>query len=193
MSDSSDPEWSARREANDRILDCCTKIWEAVKEVLCFDSPEGYEESEEGDSLDLGNGTKDTLSFCWRALKESRSENRPLNHFMLTLVSSSLMNFIVTNIDYSSSASCSGFRYEDIQKLGNLAFTQLAELRHRGAFSSVSQTFAACCRKCAQANQLSDPLINPSPISRLPVHWYKVRYQIVDIRQTSADDTFRAH
>lgn len=176
MSDSSDPEWSARREANDRILDCCTKIWEAVKEVLCFDSPEGYEESEEGDSLDLGNGTKDTLSFCWRALKESRSENLPLNHFMLTLVSSSLMNFMVTNIGYSSSVSCSGFRYEDIQKLGNLAFTQLAELRHRGAFSSVSQTFAACCRKCAQADQLSDPQINPSPISRLPVHWYKVRY-----------------
>lgn len=193
MSDSSDPEWSARREANDRILDCCTKIWEAVKEVLCFDSPEGYEESEEGDSLDQGNGTKDTLSFCWRALKESRSENLPLNHFMLTLVSSSLMHFIVTSIDYSLSVSCSGFRYEDIQKLGNLAFTQLAELRHRGAFSSVSETFAACCRKCAQAKQSSDPQINLSPISHLPVQWYKVRYHIVGIRQPSADDTFRAH
>lgn len=155
-----------------------------MKEVLCFDSPEGYEESEEGDSHDLGNGTKDTLSFCWRALKESRSENIPLYHFLLKLVSSSLMNFIVTNIGFSSSASCSGFRYEDFQKLGNLAFTQLAELRHRGAFSSVSQTFASCCRKCAQANQLSDPQINLSPISRLPVHWYKVRYHIVDIRQT---------
>lgn len=74
MSDPSDSEWSARKAANDRILDCCTKIWEAVREILCFDSPEGYEESEEGDSsLDLGNGTNDTLSFCWRALKESRS------------------------------------------------------------------------------------------------------------------------
>lgn len=183
MSDSSDSDWNARRMANDRILDCCTKIWEAVKEVLCFDSPEGYEESEEGDNLDLGNGTKDTLSFCWRALKESRSENLPLNQIMLKLISSSLMKFMVTNIDYSSSVSCSGFRYEDIQKLGNLAFTQLAELRHCGAFSSVSQTFAACCRKCAQAKQSFDPQINLSPISRLPVHWYKVRYDIVDIRQ----------
>lgn len=192
MSDPSDPEWSARRGANDRILDCCAKIWETVKEVLCFDSLEGYEESEEGDSLDLENGTNDTLSFCWRALKESRSENIPFHRFMLTLVSSSLMNFIVTNICYSSSVSYGGFRYEDFQKLGNLAFTQLAELRHRGAFSSVSQTFAACCRKCAQANKLSDPQINPSPISRLPVHWYKVRYHIADIRQTPADDRFRA-
>lgn len=176
--------------ANDRILDCCTKIWEAVKEVLCFDSPEGYEEFEEGDSLDLGNGTKDTLSFCWRALKESRSANIPLHHFVLTFVSSSLMNFMVTNIGYSSLASDSGFRYEDFQKLGNLAFTQLAELRHRGAFSSVSQTFAACCRKCAQANQSSHPQIKNSPISRLPAHWYKVRPHNGEIRQTYADDRF---
>lgn len=155
-----------------------------MKEVLCFDSPEGYEEFEEGDSLDLGNGTKDTLSFCWRALKESRSANIPFHHFVLTFVSSSLMNFMVTNIGYSSLASDSGFRYEDFQKLGNLAFTQLAELRHRGAFSSVSQTFAACCRKCAQANQSSHPQIKQSPISRLPAHWYKVRPHNGEIRQT---------
>ena len=189
----SSPEWGARREANDRMLDCCTKIWEAVKEVLCFDSPEGYEGSEEGDSLDLGNGTQDTLSFCWRALKESRLVNIPLYNFVLTSFSSSLMNFMVTNNGYSSSASDSGFRYEDFQKLGNLAFTQLAELRHRGAFSSVSQTFAACCRKCAQANQSSDPQIKHSRISRLPAHWYKVRHHNREIRLTSADDDSRAH
>lgn len=162
-----------------------------MKDVLCFDSPEGYEESEEGDGLDLGNGTKDTLSFCWRALKESRSANVHLDYFVLTLVSSSLMNFMVENIGHSLSDSDSGFLYEYFQKLGNLAFTQLAELRHRGAFSSVSQTFAACCRKCAQANQSSDPQVKQSPISRLPVHWYKVRrHQIGEIRQTSADDRF---
>lgn len=109
---------------------------------------------------------------------------------MLTSVSSSLMNFMVTNISYSSSASDSGFRYEDFQKLGNLAFTQLAELRHRGAFSSVSLTFAACCRKCAQATQSSDPQIKQSLISRLPAHWYKVRYHNGQIRKTSADDRF---
>lgn len=37
-----------------------------------MDSPEGYV-PEEGESSDLDIGTKDTLSFCWRALKESRS------------------------------------------------------------------------------------------------------------------------
>ena len=36
----------------------------------------------------------------------------------------------------------------DYQRIGDLAFEQLAELRHRGAFSTVSQTFAAWCIAC---------------------------------------------
>lgn len=32
--------------------------------------------------------------------------------------------------------------------LGELCFTELAELRHRGAFSTVAQTFAALCHQC---------------------------------------------
>ena len=66
-----DLDWSAQTAVDDRILCCCMRIWEAVKGVLCFDSPEGYELEE--DEIDQsGVGTKDTLSFCWRALKESR-------------------------------------------------------------------------------------------------------------------------
>ena len=49
----------------------CSYVWEAVKEVLCFDAPEGHE-SGEADDRDLDIGAKDTLSFSWRALKESR-------------------------------------------------------------------------------------------------------------------------
>lgn len=66
-----DPEWVFRRSLNDKILKYCTQLWKAVKGVLCFDSPEGYnvEEDEDGD-FDVG--TKDILSFSWRALKESR-------------------------------------------------------------------------------------------------------------------------
>ena len=46
-------------------------IWEAVKETLCYDSPEGHgDDSEIADRLEIG--LKDTLSFSWRALKESR-------------------------------------------------------------------------------------------------------------------------
>lgn len=60
----------------EKILACCSQTWDVVKDVLCFDAPEGHvlegesinEEIEETDA-----GSKETLSFCWRALKESRS------------------------------------------------------------------------------------------------------------------------
>jgi hypothetical protein len=53
------------------------------------------------------------------------------------------------------------------EKLGRLCFTQLLELRHRGAFSTVSQTFAAFCRRCASS-------IIPA-LRALPEIWYQVR------------------
>lgn len=43
-----------------------------VQDVLCSDAPEGHDTSED-DLIEQDIGTKDTLSFCWRALKESRS------------------------------------------------------------------------------------------------------------------------
>jgi len=39
-----------------------------------------------------------------------------------------------------------------LQVLGDLCFTQLAELRHRGAFSTVAQTFALVCRQSGLSN-----------------------------------------
>ena len=33
------------------------------------------------------------------------------------------------------------------ERIGNLTFTQLANLRHRGAFNTVAATFAACCQQ----------------------------------------------
>ena len=55
-----------------RLFSICSKVWEVVHDVLCSDAPEGFEISEdEVNENDIG--TKDTLSFCWRALKESRS------------------------------------------------------------------------------------------------------------------------
>ena len=55
---------------NERIVSICKNVWEAVREVLCFDTPEGMTVNEELDDFDCGS--KDTLSYCWRALKESR-------------------------------------------------------------------------------------------------------------------------
>ena len=52
------------------------------------------------------------------------------------------------------------------EKLGRLCFTQLLELRHRGAFSTVSQTFAVFCRRCVASNIPS--------LRALPEMWYQV-------------------
>ena len=54
-----------------RIIRVCRIVWEAVADVLCFDAPEGQEMDDE-DALGIEVGPQDTLSFCWRALKESR-------------------------------------------------------------------------------------------------------------------------
>ena len=53
------------------LLQCCTDTWLGVHDVLCYDAPEGRNlTDEEGDDVDMDG--KDVLSFCWRALKESR-------------------------------------------------------------------------------------------------------------------------
>lgn len=54
-----------------KILENCNEIWEIVKQYLYVDSPEGFE-MDDGEDQDSGIGPKDTLSFAWRALKESR-------------------------------------------------------------------------------------------------------------------------
>ena len=53
-----------------RFLDIARTVWEAVKEILCADAPEGYEVGDHEDEVEVN--TKALLSFCWRALKESR-------------------------------------------------------------------------------------------------------------------------
>jgi len=57
---------------NERIMAICDDVWIAVRDVLCFDAPEGIKVGDE-EAEDVDVGTKDTLSYCWRALKESRS------------------------------------------------------------------------------------------------------------------------
>jgi hypothetical protein len=60
-----------------------------------------------------------------------------------------------------------GLTRDDYAKIGKSSFTQLAELRHRGAFSTVAQTFSTCSQRCGQSS-------NPE-ISALPLLWYQVR------------------
>lgn len=53
-----------------RLVSCCGRVWDAVKDVLCDDSPEGHlpQELEDMEGLD----TKGLLSFSFRAVHESR-------------------------------------------------------------------------------------------------------------------------
>ena len=59
-----------------------------------------------------------------------------------------------------------GLNHTDFRRLGSLAFAQLKELRHKGAFSTVAQTFALCCIKCAQSHD--------AETRKLPELWYHV-------------------
>lgn len=111
-----------------RMVELCTRIWNAVSYVLCDDSPEGHlpEELEEIEGLD----TKGLLSYSFRAIHES----------------SNLMRIIIGNLRSSAVAGSLLPPREVFRAAGNLAFSQLSTLRHRGAFSSVSLTFTCCCQ-----------------------------------------------
>lgn len=103
----------------------CQKIWSLAYPHLCVDSPEIESESSENSDL----GPKDLLAFAWRALRDSNL----------------LMQAILEN-----AGSNTGL----VAQMGDLAFDQLKYLRHRGAFSTVAQTFMLCCQK---ARDSADP------------------------------------
>lgn len=119
-----------------RIIDLCTRIWSAVSYVLCDDSPEGHlpEELEEIEGLD----TKGLLSYSFRATHES----------------SNLLRIIVENLRASRVGAL--WPTSDIfRSAGNLAYGQLATLRHRGAFTSVALTFACCCQHAQHSSVIA--------------------------------------
>lgn len=133
-----------------RIVSLCSRIWDAVSYVLCDDSPEGHlpEELEEIEGLD----TKGLLSYSFRAIHES----------------SNLMRTIVGNLKFGRTEGYLLPTPEVFSKAGNLAFTQLSTLRHRGAFSSVSLNFTCCCQHA------QDPRVASSADDKsLLGSWYK--------------------
>jgi hypothetical protein len=58
------------------------------------------------------------------------------------------------------------------RETGYLTFEQLATLRHRGAFSTVSYTFATCCQL---TQQLKDVYTDIDVSENLLREWYQVR------------------
>jgi hypothetical protein len=96
-------------------INVCVQIWKLVQPVLCVDSPETGTEDLDDDVQ--GGGPKDLLAYSWRALRDS-----------------SLLLQAVVRVDHCSSS-----------QVGSLCLDQLILLRHRGAFSTVAQSFAMCC------------------------------------------------
>lgn len=54
----------------DQLVDQCERIWYAVRDVLCDDSPEGHLPQDLRDFE--GINTRDLLSYCFRSVHESR-------------------------------------------------------------------------------------------------------------------------
>ncbi|KAF2144155.1 uncharacterized protein K452DRAFT_316890 [Aplosporella prunicola CBS 121167] len=137
-------QWKA---LHSRMLVGLRSIWTCVRDVLCNDAPEGHVPDDMEEEPDLT--TKDILSYSWRALKEA----------------SSLLRVIVSKAPFELSNGAVILESSDFESLGKLCFVQLAELRHRGAFSTVAQTFAACCLRCSRSKN--------GEIRGLLVRWYE--------------------
>ncbi|OAA74099.1 HEAT repeat protein [Cordyceps fumosorosea ARSEF 2679] len=112
-----------------RLLECCRRAWVSVKYILCDDSPEGHlpSELEELEGLD----TKGLISYSFRSIHES----------------SNLMRIMVLAVRNKSRKGAVTPSKDVYLGIGRLTFEQLCSLRHRGAFTNVSATFAACCQQ----------------------------------------------
>ncbi|KAK5118275.1 hypothetical protein LTR62_002788 [Meristemomyces frigidus] len=106
-------------EPHASVVRCLEDVWAVVKPILCNDAPEGYLPEDMDEVAEVS--TKNTLSYCWRSLKEG----------------SLLTGAIIQRVQDPFS--------DMARQLYELCFTQLAELRHSGAFSTVAQTWTTCC------------------------------------------------
>ncbi|KAK7908349.1 hypothetical protein PG985_015652 [Apiospora marii] len=138
-----------------RCLKCCDRVWQLVRHVLCDDSPEGHlpEELEEVDGLD----TKDLLSYSFRAVHES----------------SNLLRAMANNAQFCGKPGLLAPDSKTFDAIGNLTFDELSNLRHRGAFSTVTHTFTGCCQQVKHyppsgkgAETLLDQCIHDSEVGR---------------------------
>lgn len=145
------------------MLKSLDDVWHCVRGILCNDAPEGHIPDELDEDVELD--TKDVLSYSWRALKEARFVLQLLPVYSVNDCST-LLRVVISKAPFQPDGDTSLLEVSDFRSLGKLCFTQLAELRHRGAFSTVAQTFAACCLRCTRTNH--------EMIRTLPFTWYQV-------------------
>ncbi|KAH7162646.1 putative death-receptor fusion protein-domain-containing protein [Dactylonectria estremocensis] len=146
----SENELQAVQGLQSRLVVCGERVWAAVRGILCDDSPEGHlpRDLEEVDGLD----TKDILSYSFRAVHEA----------------SNLMRALILSIKQESSPGRIHPSREAYERIGNLSFTQLSALRHRGAFTTVSLTFATCCQLAKHLDQGAESQQGPTLLEQ----WY---------------------
>lgn len=85
--------------------------------------------------------------------------------YLLTVLHSILLRAIISRAPIGANLD-SLISHENFETLGRLCFTQLVDLRHRGAFSTVAQTFAAFCQRCFS--------VDDEVLTILPGKWYQV-------------------
>jgi hypothetical protein len=153
-----------------RVFFCARQIWLTVQHVLCDDSPEGHlpEELEDIEGLD----TKDLLSYSFRAVHESRYEIRPNGASVSILTGySNLLRLLVGTLRSKKAPGVPFPPLDVFRETGYLAFEQLASLRHRGAFSTVSYTFTTCCQLTQQVRSVYTDMDESENLLR---EWYQV-------------------
>ncbi|OHE95630.1 hypothetical protein CORC01_09062 [Colletotrichum orchidophilum] len=148
----SQSEIEAMTTLQSRIVKCCQRIWAAVRDILCDDSPEGHlpQELEDLEGLD----TKDLLSYSFRAIHES----------------SALMRVMVLPLKSKAKEGTLRPSTDLFTNVGSLTFDQLSSLRHRGAFNTVSLSFATCCQL---VKHLDDPKAGHEGGETLLDVWYR--------------------
>ena len=133
-----------------KLISVCYTIWDLIGPALCAAAPEGHM-PDVGDEGDGGGETEDpdfagedvstqtVMSFSWRAIKGS----------------SELLSTLILRAPYPDILSSS-----DISYGGEILITQLANIRHPGAFASVFPCLLQVCKKCFCC---SDPGIQNIP------------------------------
>ncbi|CAK7233882.1 hypothetical protein SCUCBS95973_008746 [Sporothrix curviconia] len=155
-----------------RIVNNCERVWHIVKHVLCDDSPEGHIPEDLEDGGGVSNlDSKDLLSYSFRSINES----------------SNTMRAIVMHLRFSRVRGTLTPDRPVFERIGNLAFEQLSTLRHRGALTTVAQTFTLCCQLA------QDPMVTapgtPQDETLVSI-WYKgtldcIRSQVSTTRRSA--------
>ncbi|KAK7414512.1 hypothetical protein QQX98_006623 [Neonectria punicea] len=146
----SESELQSVQALQDRLVTCGERVWVAVRDILCDDSPEGHlpQDLEEVDGLD----TRDILSYSFRAIHEA----------------SNLMRALILSIKQKAGSGKIHPSRAVYERIGNLSFTQLSNLRHRGAFTTVALTFSTCCQFVKHLDQGTEGQQGPTLLEQ----WY---------------------